>query len=103
MKTFGIALTLSALVILSGEALAATPQGLLQQHNCLACHAVDHKVVGPAYKEVAAKYKGQKVLAKVMDKVKKGGSGSFGAIPMPANPQVPDADLKTMVQWILTQ
>ena len=104
MKTFGIALTLSALVLLSGEALAATPQGLLQQHNCLACHAVDQKRVGPAYKDVAAKYKGQADAVAVLSaKIRHGGTGNWGQIPMPPHPadKISDADLKAVVEWIL--
>jgi cytochrome c len=58
-------------------------------------------VVGPAYKDIAKKYKGQNVAAKLMEKVKKGGSGAWGPIPMPPNPTVPDADLKKLVDWIL--
>lgn len=92
-----------AAALVAAQAGAATPEDLLKQNNCLACHAVDAKVVGPSYKQVAAKYKGQDVVAKLMDKVKKGGSGSFGPVPMSPNPQVPDADLKQLVTWILAQ
>ncbi len=71
--------------------------------NCLACHAVDKKVVGPAYKDVAAKYAGQKdAPAKLEAKVMKGGSGVWGPVPMPANPQVNAAEAKQLVAWILT-
>ena len=74
---------------------------LLTKYNCQACHTVDKKVVGPGYKEVAAKYAGDSTaLAKLEQKVKNGGSGAWGAIPMPPN-NVPDADLKTLVEWIL--
>jgi len=76
---------------------------LLTKYNCQACHTVDKKLVGPAYKEVAAKYAGDATaLAKLEKKVKDGGSGAWGAIPMPPN-NVPDADLKTLVEWILAQ
>ncbi|HJV61920.1 MAG TPA: c-type cytochrome [Albitalea sp.] len=82
----------------------AGPAELAQQKNCLACHAVDKKVVGPAYKDVAAKYAGQKdAVDKLTQKVLKGGSGVWGAVPMPANPQVNEAEAKQLVQWILTQ
>jgi cytochrome c len=75
---------------------------LAQKKNCLACHAVDKKVVGPAYKEVAAKYAGQKdAVEKLTQKVMKGGVGVWGQIPMPANPQVSDAEAKQLVTWIL--
>ena len=70
----------------------------------MSCHTVDKKLVGPGYKEVAAKYKGDKTAeAKLVEKVKKGGAGVWGPIPMPANAQVSDADVKTLVKWILTQ
>ena len=76
---------------------------LAQKKNCMACHAVDKKVLGPAYKDVAAKYAGQKDAVDTLSaKVAKGGSGVWGNIPMPANPQVTDAEAKQLVQWILT-
>ena len=74
-----------------------------QKKNCMACHAVDKKVLGPAYKDVAAKYAGQKdAVDKLAAKVVKGGSGVWGNIPMPANPQVTEAEAKQLVGWILT-
>lgn len=92
----------AALVTLS--ALPAFAQAdLAQKKNCMACHAVDKKVLGPAYKEVAAKYAGQKdAVDKLAGKIVKGGTGACGNIPMPANPQVTDAEAKQLVQWILT-
>jgi cytochrome c len=76
---------------------------LAQKKNCLACHAVDKKVLGPAYKDVAAKYAGQKdAVDKLAVKVMKGGSGVWGNIPMPENPQVSEAEAKQLVSWILT-
>ena len=76
---------------------------LAKEKNCLACHAIDNKLVGPGYKEVAAKYKGDKTAeAKLAQKILKGGSGSWGAIPMPANPHVSDAEVATLVKWILS-
>jgi cytochrome c len=76
---------------------------LAQKKNCMACHAVDKKVVGPSYKDVAGKYAGQKdAVDKLSQKVMKGGAGVWGAVPMPANPQVSDAEAKQLVQWILT-
>ena len=81
----------------------AAATALLTKYGCQACHAVDKKVVGPSYKEVAAKYAGDAgAAAKLEQKVKSGGSGVWGAVPMPPN-NVPDADLKTLVEWILTQ
>src|SRR5512138_77365 len=85
--------------------LASTPvladEALAKKHNCTACHAIDKKLVGPAYKDVAAKYKGQNVAAKLQEKVKKGGQGVWGPVPMPPNAAVADADVKTLVAWIL--
>ncbi|MGZ5130029.1 MAG: c-type cytochrome [Caldimonas sp.] len=80
----------------------ANPE-LAQKKNCMACHAIGQKVIGPAYKDVAAKYAGQAdAPAKLAAKVMKGGSGVWGAVPMPANPQVNEAEAKQLVQWILT-
>lgn len=77
---------------------------LAQKKNCMACHAVDKKLVGPAYKDVAAKYKGDKTAVdKLTAKVMKGGVGTWGQIPMPANPQVTEAEAKQLVQWVLSQ
>lgn len=76
---------------------------LAQKKNCMACHAIDKKIVGPSYKDVAAKYAGQKdAVDKLTPKVLKGGAGVWGAVPMPANPQVTEAEAKQLVQWILT-
>jgi len=86
-----------------GSAPAAqASEAMLKKYNCTACHAADKKLVGPAYKEVATKYKGQKdIAAKLAEKVKKGGQGVWGPVPMPPNAAVPDADLKAMVDYIL--
>lgn len=83
---------------------AAAAQALAQKSGCLACHSIDKKVLGPSYKDVAAKYKGDKTAeAKLIEKVKKGGSGVWGPMPMPPNsPQVKDADIKTIVEWLLS-
>ena len=76
---------------------------LASKYNCLICYAVDKKVTGPAYKDVAAKYKGDPhAVDTLVQKVKNGGSGVWGNISMPANPSVPDEDLKALVQWILS-
>ncbi|MFC3531486.1 c-type cytochrome [Vogesella facilis] len=77
---------------------------LAQKYSCTACHAVEKKVVGPAYRDVAKKYAGDKgAEARLIAKVKAGGSGVWGSVPMPPNPQVSDADLKTLVKWVLSQ
>ena len=93
-----------ATALLAMTALPAFAQAdFAQKKNCMACHAVDKKVLGPAYKDVAAKYAGQKdAVDKLSAKVVKGGAGVWGNIPMPANPQVTDAEAKQLVQWILT-
>ncbi|MBA5686559.1 c-type cytochrome [Rugamonas apoptosis] len=88
----------------SQAAMADAGMDLAKSKNCLACHAVSSKLVGPAYKDVAAKYAGQKdAEAKLVQKVLKGGSGTWGAIPMPANPQVTEAEAHTLVKWVLAQ
>lgn len=77
---------------------------LAKSKNCLACHSVQTKIVGPAFKAVAAKYAEDKdAEGKLAAKVIKGGSGSWGPVPMPANPQVSEADAKVLVRWILAQ
>lgn len=98
----------SLLVVVAMSALAsssamASPD-LAKAKNCMACHAVANKLVGPAFKDVAAKYAGQKdAEAKLSAKVLKGGAGAWGAVPMPANPQVSEAEAKTLVKWVLAQ
>ncbi|MFO1220879.1 MAG: c-type cytochrome [Burkholderiaceae bacterium] len=92
----------SILAILAAPAAFANAD-LATKKNCLACHQTDKKLVGPAYKEVAAKYAGQKdAVAKLADKVMKGGTGVWGQVPMPANPQVNAEEAKTLVTWILS-
>jgi cytochrome c len=95
---------LMASAFATSAAMADPGMDLAKAKNCLACHAVSTKLVGPAYKDVAAKYAGQKdAEAKLATKVIKGGSGTWGAIPMPANPQVTEAEAKTLVKWVLAQ
>ena len=98
MKPF-IAIAATAGLLVAGQ--AGADEALAKKHNCLACHQIDKKVVGPAYKDIAAKYKGQNVSAKLAEKVKKGGQGAWGPVPMPPNAAVPDADIKKLVDWIL--
>ena len=77
-------------------------QALATAKNCMACHAVDKKLVGPSYKDVAGKYAGDKeAAAKLATKIMKGGAGVWGAIPMPANPQVSAEEAKKLADWIL--
>jgi len=97
-----------ALFALAAAATLATPvladQALATAKNCMACHAVDKKLVGPSYKDVAAKYAGQKdAVDKLAVKILKGGSGVWGPVPMPANAQVNEADAKKLAAWVLTQ
>ncbi len=85
----------------------ATPvladQALATAKNCMACHAVDKKLVGPSYKDVAAKYAGQKdAVDKLAAKIVKGGSGVWGPVPMPANAQVNDAEAKKLAAWVMS-
>ena len=100
MKT--AALFAAAAAVLSAAPAFANAD-LAQKKNCMACHAIDKKLVGPAYKDVAAKYAGQKdMAAKLAEKIQKGGSGVWGAVPMPANPQVSPAEAKQLADWVLT-
>ena len=81
---------------------ALADMALANSKNCMACHAVDKKLVGPSYKDIATKYAGQADAAdKLANKVVKGGSGAWGPVPMPANAQINDADAKKLVAWIL--
>ncbi|MDB5770711.1 MAG: c-type cytochrome [Burkholderia sp.] len=95
-----VCLVLGALV--SNGAMANAD--LAKSKNCMACHTVATKVVGPAYKDIAAKYAGQKDAEdKLTQKILKGGSGAWGPVPMPANAQVSEAEARTLVKWIMTQ
>ncbi len=87
----------------SAGVLAATPEEAMNKAGCMACHSKNKKIVGPAFKEIAAKYKGQDVRAKLFEKVRKGGSGSFGPVPMAPNPpdKINDVDLKAAIEYIL--
>jgi len=89
---------------LSVAAPAMADLALATSKNCMACHAIDKKLVGPAYKDVAAKYAGQKDAAdKLAAKIMKGGSGVWGPVPMPANTQVNEAEAKKLAAWVLSQ
>ena len=82
---------------------ASADQALATAKNCMSCHHAERKLVGPSYKEVAARYAGQKdAVDKLAAKIIKGGSGVFGAVPMPANTQVNEADAKKLAAWVLT-
>lgn len=100
MKKLALALSLAVVAI----APAMADEALAKAKNCMACHAVANKVVGPAYKDVAKKYAADKTAAdKLAAKIIKGGSGVWGAVPMPANPQVNEAEAKKLAAWVLSQ
>ena len=102
MKTLWAALAAVGIGF-AGSAQAQNELALAQASGCLACHSVDKKIVGPAYKDVAAKYRNDKgAEARLVAKVKDGGQGVWGAIPMPPNSQVKDADIKRLVHWVLS-
>lgn len=91
----------AALILFNSSAANATSE-LQRKYNCSGCHADERKLVGPSYKDVAAKYKGKKdAEANLITKVKNGGSGVWGPVPMPPNASVPDEDLAAMVKFIL--
>ncbi len=97
-----------ALLIMATLAAVAAPaiadEALAKSKNCMACHAVDKKLVGPSYKDVAKKYAGDaKAVDMLATKIIKGGSGVWGAIPMPANTQVSEAESKKLAAWVLSQ
>ena len=99
-RIFVAMITLAAVFAVSTPALA--DMALATSKNCMACHAVEKKLVGPSYKDIAAKYAGQADAAdKLATKVIKGGSGVWGPVPMPANAQVNEAESKKLVTWIL--
>ncbi len=95
MITFALAL--------SAIAPAMADQALASSKNCMACHAVEKKLVGPSFKDVANKYAGQgDAVNKLAAKIVKGGSGVWGPVPMPANSQVSEADAKKLAAWVLS-
>jgi cytochrome c len=102
MKLFASVVGVACAVGLGASAPASANEELAKKSNCLACHQTDKKLIGPSYKDIAAKYKGDAKAAETLaGKVKAGGSGVWGNIPMPPNAAVSDADIKTLVDWIL--
>ena len=102
MKKSGLIVAALGLAFTAAPALASME--LATKSACTACHAVDKKLVGPSYKDVAKKYAGNaKAEAMLVEKVKKGGVGTWGQVPMPPNPNVKDADVHTLVKWVLSQ
>ena len=101
MKAIYVAMMAAAGIVMAGHAQA--DEALAKAKNCMSCHAVDKKLVGPAYKDVAAKYKGDKgAVDKLAAKVKAGGKGVWGEVPMPPN-NVTDDEAKKLVTWVLSQ
>jgi len=97
-----IAIAALGLAVASGPVFAQAE--LAKQKNCLACHATDKKLVGPSYKDVAAKYKADKdAVAKLAKKIREGGVGVWGQVPMPANPQVNEQEAVSLAKWVLSQ
>jgi cytochrome c len=91
------------ILTLAAAPVMASPE-LAQKKNCMACHAVGQKLIGPAYKDVAAKYAGQADAAKMLaEKIQKGGKGVWGEVPMPANPGVSAAEAAQLAKWVLSQ
>lgn len=100
-RTLLASLAVIATVTLATPAFA--DEAMAKSKNCMACHSVDKKVVGPAFKDVAKKYAGDAgAAAKLAAKVMKGGSGVWGPVPMPANTQVNEAEAKQLVGWVLS-
>jgi cytochrome c len=95
-------IALAVLTSALAPAAFAADLDLARSKNCMSCHSIGNKVVGPAFKDVAKRYAGQPdAESKLVQKVMKGGSGAWGVVPMPANAQVSEAEAKTLVQWIL--
>ena len=98
MKKFALIASLAAVI----AAPAFANADLAQKKNCMACHAADKKLVGPSFKDVAAKYAGQTdAAAKMAEKIQKGGVGAWGQMPMPANPQVNAEEAKQLATWVM--
>jgi cytochrome c len=103
MKTLNLITLSCAVVALLAAGGVLASEDLAKKNGCAACHAVDKKIVGPSWKDVAAKYKGDaKAPEALAAKVKAGGKGAWGTVPMPPQTKVADADLKTLVAWVLT-
>lgn len=101
MKSVIVSMIAAAGLMVAGSAMAAEMPAVAKKNNCTACHNVDKKQVGPSWKDVAAKYKGDAAAwDKVATKIKKGGSGAWGSMPMPANPKISDAEVKEIINFI---
>jgi cytochrome c len=102
MKQLVIASVMGSTLLLTNAAFASTD--LARQKNCMACHSINNKVVGPAFKDISKRYSGQKDAEdQLVQGVLKGSSGKWGAVPMPANGQLSEAEARTLVKWVLSQ
>ena len=100
MKSIVIA---AAAVLALTAGVASADQALAQKSACMSCHQLEKKVVGPAFKDVAKKYKGDaKAADHLVDVIKKGGKGVWGTVPMPPHPQVSDENAKKLAAWVLS-
>jgi cytochrome c len=82
---------------------AMATEALARANACMACHAIDRKMVGPSFRDISARYAGNAdAVARMVTKIQRGGSGSWGAVPMPANPRISDADARTLAAWSLS-
>lgn len=92
------------LLLVAPLAYAADGAAIAKANNCMTCHGVDaRKMMGPSFKEIANRYKGKNVEALMVERIKKGGSGEWGAMPMPAQPQLSDADARAIVKWMMAR
>ncbi len=99
----GILAAALAVGLVTAAPAFANPAELAKTRNCLACHAADKKLVGPSYKDISAKYASQDGAVQMLaGKIQKGGAGVWGPVPMPPNPQVTDAEAKTLAEWVMT-
>ena len=98
-----VLMTIAALAAVTAAAPAMADEAMAKAKNCMACHAIDKKLVGPSYKDVAAKYgKEAGAVDKLAAKIQKGGSGVWGAVPMPPNANVNAAEAKALATWVLS-
>lgn len=98
-----VCITLTAALLALGSVQAIASEELAGNSGCLACHSVDAQLIGPAYKDIAAKYSGDEGAAAMLaEKIKTGGSGNWGTMPMPPNAHVKDEDIQSIVNWILS-
>lgn len=103
MKSNSLSVVLAIGMALTGSALAADMPELAKKSNCVACHTVDKKLVGPSWHDIAAKYKGEKgAVATLSGKIIAGGKGVWGPVPMPPNPTLPEADAKALATFVMS-